>query len=178
MSAIRISALSTSPDMLNMLSEILIETVAHGGSVSFMHPLQPEAASAFWDNALAAAGRDERIILGAWDGDLLAGTVTLLLDCPPNQPHRAEIAKMMTRLSHRGRGIATALMQTAEEIAAKRNRTLLVLDTATDGGAAGLYEKLGFTLAGEIPDYALKPQGGLSGTLLYWKRIGRAILNP
>ena len=172
MSTIKISALSASPDTLNMLSEILIETVAHGGSVSFMHPLQPTAADAFWNDALAAAGRDERVILGAWDGDMLAGTVTLLLDCPPNQPHRAEIAKMMTRRSHRGRGIATALMRTAEEIAVKRNRTLLVLDTATDGGASGLYEKLGFTLAGEIPDYALKPHGGLSGTLIYWKRIG------
>jgi ribosomal protein S18 acetylase RimI-like enzyme len=172
MPAIKISALNASPDTSKMLSEILIETVAHGGSVSFMHPLQPVAADAFWDRALAAAGRDERIILGAWDGELLAGTVTLLLDCPPNQPHRAEIAKMMTRLSHRGRGIATALMRRAEEIAVKRKRTLLVLDTATDGGASGLYEKLGFTLAGEIPDYAFKPRGGLSGALFYWKRIG------
>ena len=172
MSAIKISALRASPDVLKLLSDLLIETVALGGSVSFMHPLQPEAAGAFWDDALAAAGRDERIILGAWDGDVLAGTVTLLLDCPPNQPHRAEIAKMMTRRSHRGRGVATALMRTAEELAMRRNRTLLVLDTASDGGAAGLYEKLGFTLAGEIPDYALKPHGGLSGTLIYWKRIG------
>jgi len=88
------------------------------------------------------------------------------------EPHRAEIAKMMTRLSHRGRGIATALMRRAEEIAVKRKRTLLVLDTATDGGASGLYEKLGFSLAGEIPDYAFKPHGGLSGALFYWKRIG------
>jgi ribosomal protein S18 acetylase RimI-like enzyme len=172
MSAIRINALSASPAILKMLSEILIETVAHGGSVSFMDPLRPEAAHAFWDNALAAASRDERIILGAWDGDLLAGTVTLLLDCPPNQPHRAEIVKMMTRRSHRGRGIATDLMRTAEELAVQRNRSLLVLDTATDGGAAGLYERLGFTLAGEIPDYAFKPQSGLSGALFYWKRIG------
>ena len=172
MSAIEINALRASPDIRLWLSEILIETVANGGSVSFMHPLQPVAADAFWDRALAAAGRDERIILGAWDGELLAGTVTLLLDCPPNQPHRAEIAKMMTRLSHRGRGIATALMRRAEEIAVKRKRTLLVLDTATDGGASGLYEKLGFSLAGEIPDYAFKPHGGLSGALFYWKRIG------
>ena len=172
MSAIEINALRASPDIRLWLSEILIETVAHGGSVSFMHPLPPAAADAFWDGALAAAGRDERIILGAWDGELLAGTVTLLLDCPPNQPHRAEIAKMMTRLSHRGRGIATALMRRAEEIAVKRKRTLLVLDTATDGGASGLYEKLGFSLAGEIPDYAFKPHGGLSGALFYWKRIG------
>jgi ribosomal protein S18 acetylase RimI-like enzyme len=172
MSAIEISALSASPDIPMMLSEILIETVANGGSVSFMHPLPPEAATAFWHGALAAAGRDERIILGAWDGDVLAGTVTLLLDCPPNQPHRAEIAKMMTRLSHRGRGVATALMRAAEACAIERNRTLLVLDTASDGGAAGLYEKLGFRLTGEIPDYALKPHGGLTGTLIYWKRIG------
>ena len=172
MSAIEIGALRASPDVRKVLSEMLIETVANGGSVSFMHPLRPEAADAFWDGALAAADREERIILGAWDGDMLAGTVTLLLDCAPNQPHRAEIAKMMTRLSHRGRGIATALMRRAEELAVKRKRTLLVLDTATDGGAAGLYEKLGFTLAGEIPDYAFKPHGGLSGALFYWKRIG------
>lgn len=172
MSTIEISALSTSPDTQKMLSEILIETVANGGSVSFMHPLPPQAATAFWDGALAAAGRGERIILGAWDGAVLAGTVTLLLDCPPNQPHRAEIAKLMTRLTHRGRGVAAALMRAAEDLAVRRNRTLLVLDTATDGGAAGLYEKLGFTLTGEIPDYALKPHGGLTGTLIYWKRIG------
>ena len=172
MPAIKISALCASPGIVKMLSEMLIDTVASGGSVSFMHPLPQDTAHAFWDGALAAAGRDERIILGAWDGDVLAGTVTLLLDCAPNQPHRAEIAKMMTRRTHRGRGIATALMRSAEELAVQRNRTLLVLDTATDGGAARLYEKLGFILAGEIPDYAFKPQGGLSGTLIYWKRIG------
>ena len=100
--------------------------------------------------------------------------MTLLLDCPPNQPHRAEIAKLMTRVSHRGRGVATALMQAAERLAVEQARTLLVLDTAVEGGAASLYERLGFTLAGVIPDYALKPHGGLSGTMIYWKRIGSA----
>lgn len=155
-----------------MLADLLIETVASGGSISFMHPLEPEKAAAFWDNAFAAAARGERVILGAWDGEILVGTVTLLLDCPPNQPHRAEIAKLMTRVDYRGRGVATALVQAAEKFAAKRGRTLLVLDTATDGGASGLYEKLGFTLVGIIPDYALKPHGGLTGTMIYWKRIG------
>ncbi len=172
MAEIEIRTLSASPKIREVLSEILIEVVADGGSVSFMHPLQPEAAKAFWDGALAAAARDERIVLGAWDGEVLVGTVTLLLDCPPNQPHRAEIAKLMTRPKHRGQGVAAALMRAAEDLAAKRKRTLLVLDTATDGGASGLYQGLGFTLAGEIPDYALKPHGGLTGTLIYWKRIG------
>jgi len=175
MSTIEINELRASSTTRAMLSGLLIETVANGGSVSFMHPLQPEAAEAFWSKSLAAATRGERMVLGAWDGKRLVGTVTLLLDCPPNQPHRAEIAKLMTCLSHRGRGVAVSLMQAAENLAVKRGRTLLVLDTATDGGASTLYERLGFTLTGEIPDYALKPHGGLSGTKIYWKRIGARV---
>src|SRR5579864_2463192 len=170
--AIEILTASASPRICEMLSEVLIEVVASGGSVSFMHPLQPAAARAFWEGALAAAARGERIILVAWDGEVLAGTVSLLLACPPNQPHQAEISKLMTRPSHRGRGVAVALMRAAEGLAVERGRTLLVLDTATDGGASRLYEGLGFTCAGEIPDYALKPHGGLTATRIYWKRIG------
>lgn len=171
MSDFEIRALSPSPGIREMLSDMLIETVAHGGSVSFMHPLSEQAAETFWSNALNAADRGERIILGAFDGDRLVGTVTLLLDLPPNQPHRAEIAKMMTRISHRHRGIATALLREAEAIALAHKRWLLVLDTAEDEGAAGLYERMGFKLTGLIPDYALKPHGGLTGTLVYWKRL-------
>jgi ribosomal protein S18 acetylase RimI-like enzyme len=172
---IRISCLGPSPALSATLSEILIEVVANGGSVSFMHPLEPEQAKAFWDASLAAAAEGKRIVLGAWAGEALAGTVTLLLDFPPNQPHRAEIAKLMTRLGHRGRGIAAALMRAVESLAAERGRTLLVLDTASEDGASGFYEKQGFTFAGEIPDFALKPHGGLTGTKIYWKRIGRAL---
>lgn len=172
MPEIKITTLSASPQIRVMLSEMLIEVVANGGSVSFMHPLALEAADAFWEGSLAAASRGERVILGAFDGESLIGTVTLLLDYPPNQPHRAEIAKLMTRISHRGRGVAKALLQAAEQIAIERGKTLLVLDTATDGGAAKLYEGLGYKLVGEIPDYALKPLGGLTGTMIYCKRVG------
>src|SRR5580692_2320885 len=128
MAAIQIAPLTASPEILNALSEILVEAVASGGSVSFMHPLALEAADRFWRGSLASAARGERIVLGAFDGERLVGTVTLLLDLPPNQPHRAEIAKMMTRISHRGRGVATALMRAAERMAVERARTLLVLD--------------------------------------------------
>ena len=171
MSDIQIKALSPSPEICAMLSEMLIETVANGGSVSFMHPLSREAADAFWSGSLDSTDRGERVILGAFEGEALIGTVTLLLDLPPNQPHRAEIAKMMTRVSHRHRGIATALLREVERIAVARERWLLVLDTAEDEGAAGLYERMGFQLTGLIPDYALKPHGGLTGTLIYWKRL-------
>ena len=171
MPVITIASLTDLPHIRNALSELLVETVASGGSVSFMHPLPLEAADAFWRDSLAAAARGERIVLGAFDGENLVATVTLLLSLPPNQPHRAEIAKMMTRLSHRHRGIATKLMRAVEKLAIERGRTLLVLDTAVDEGASGLYEGLGFSLTGIIPDYALRPHGGLTGTMIYWKRI-------
>jgi hypothetical protein len=170
----KIGPLTASPPISAALSEILIEAVASGGSVSFMHPLAQQTADSFWRDSLAAADRGERIVLGAFDGESLIGTVTLLLSLPPNQPHRAEIAKMMTRISHRGRGVARALMGEAERLAVEQGRTLLVLDTAVEDGASGLYEGLGFQLSGIIPDYALKPHGGLTGTMIYWKRSRQA----
>lgn len=153
------------------LSALLIETVAQGGSVSFMHPLQPADASEFWQSSLAAAANGKRVVLGAFDKELLVGTVTLLVDCPPNQPHRAEIAKMMTAVSHRGKGIARMLLREAEDIAKEKGRTLINLDTAEEEGAAGFYEKLGYQRVGIIPGYALKPYGGFTGTIIYYKRL-------
>lgn len=153
------------------LAALIVETVAHGGSVSFMHPFPMEDARAFWRSALRAAEQGHRIVLGAFLDGTPAGTLTLLLECPPNQPHRAELAKMMTAVAHRGKGIARALALEAEKLAKQHGKSLINLDTAEDEGAAGLYEKLGYTRAGLIPGYALKPHGGLTGTILYYKRI-------
>ena len=169
---IEITHLSSSPATIAALSEILIEVVANGGSVSFMHPLAPDVAAEFWTRSLSAAGAGKRVVLGACLGGELAGTVTLDLDTPQNQPHRADVAKLMTRLRHRGRGVGRAVMLEAERIAIAEGRTLLTLDTAAEDGAAGLYERLGYEFAGAIPDYALKPLGGLTATLIYFKRIG------
>ena len=134
----------------------------------------PTAAAAFARASLEAAARGERIVFGAFVDGVLASTVTLLLALPENQPHRAEIAKMMTAPAFRGRGLARALLIEAERQAAMRGRTLLVLDTAEQEGAAGLYEKAGFVRVGAIPDFALKPHGGLTATLLYVKRLAPA----
>lgn len=169
--AFDIRPLSCSAAVVSMLSELLIDVVAHGGSVGFMHPLPPEQAQTFWRNSLAAADRGARIVLGAFDEGSLAGTVTLLLDCPPNQPHRGEIAKLMTHRDYRGQGVASLLVHAAETLAREHRRTLLVLDTASDEGASAFYQKLGYVRAGEIPDYALKPHGGLTGTIIFWKKI-------
>jgi GNAT superfamily N-acetyltransferase len=170
-SSIEIVPLRSTPDAIDGLAEILIETVANGGSVSFMHPLEPDVARSFWSSSLAAADTGGRVILGAMAQAQLVATVTLHLDCPANQPHRGEIAKMMTRVKWRGRGIARLLMLEAERIARERGRTLLTLDTGTEDGAGPFYERLGFVKAGVIPDYALKPHGGLQGTAIYWKKL-------
>jgi len=165
----RITALTDQPETVAALSDLLIEVVANGGSVSFMYPLAREDAAAFWKVSLARAVAGDRVVLGAWEGDELIGTVTLDLAMPPNQPHRAEIAKLMTRVSRRGRGVARSLMREAERIAVERGRTLLVLDTAAEEGAAGFYERLGYIRVGAIPGYALKPQGGLTATIIFYK---------
>jgi ribosomal protein S18 acetylase RimI-like enzyme len=159
-------------DVVEELADLIIEVVANGGSVSFMHPLSKKTAMAFWESWLVSADRGERVVLGARENGKLISTVTLLLNCPENQPHRAEIAKLMTKISRRGQGVARALVTEAEQIATKKGRTLLNLDTAAEEGAAGFYESLGFKKTGVIPDYALKPHGGLTDTIIYWKRIG------
>lgn len=172
--ALRIEPLADTAENREALAGLIVETVAAGGSVSFMHPFPLEAARAFWAGSLAAAARGERIVYGAFLGDELVATLTLLLAFPPNQPHRAEFAKMMTKVAARGRGIAMALIRRAEADAIGLGKTHLMLDTAAEEGASGLYEKAGFIRAGEVPDFALKPHGGLVGTLFYWKRIGTA----
>lgn len=172
MQGIKLSPISDTPPIRAALCDMLIEAVAHGALVSFMHPLAYDEADAFWRESLAEAAKDRRVVLGAFDGDALVGTFTLVLNCPPNQPHRADLAKLIIRRTHRNRGIGKALMQEAERIAIERGKTLLVLDTAVDGGASPMYEGIGYQLAGIIPDYALKPHGGLTGAKIYWKRIG------
>jgi len=155
-------------DAAPRLAEILVETVAAGGSVHFMDPAPADEAQDYWRRALADPGR---IVLGGFLGGRLEGTVTLYLDTPPNQPFRGEIWKLMVAPAARGRGLARALMHEAHRLAKVHGRTLLTLDTATEGGAAELYESLGWIRSGVIPGYAYKPQGGLVGTAIYYRPL-------
>lgn len=171
MSEIEIRPLRLDPQTVDELAQILADTVAAGGSVHFMHPVPIEAARNYWTAALEGAARGDRVVFGGFVDRALAGTVTLFLDTPPNQPFRAEIWKLMVAPRARKRGLALALMRQAERRAAVLGRTLLNLDTAVEGGAAELYEKLGWTRAGVIPDYAYTPHGGLVGTAIYYRRL-------
>jgi GNAT superfamily N-acetyltransferase len=154
------------------LVEVLIDCVEGGASVSFMHPLTRERAAAFWRRVAEGVAAGERALLIAEDARGICGTVQLLLDLPENQPHRADLAKMLVHRRARRQGLGAALMRAAEATALECGRTLLVLDAVTGGDAARLYERLGWVRAGDIPDYALFPRGGLCSTTVYYRKLG------
>ncbi|MCU1282184.1 MAG: GCN5-related N-acetyltransferase [bacterium] len=167
----RIRSAGPEPAVAEALADVLVDCVEGGASVSFMHPLPRARALAFWQDGLAAAARGERIVLVAEDVDsnAIVGTVQLLLATPDNQPHRADVAKMLVHRRARRRGLGAALMQAAEAAARQAGKTLLVLDAVTDGDAARLYARLGWQRCGDIPGYALFPRGGLCSTTVFYR---------
>jgi len=167
-SARRVHALDDT--QIDELATVLIDCVEGGASVSFMHPLSRERALAFWRRVAQGVAADERALIVAEDARGLCGTVQLVLDQPENQPHRAELSKMLVHRRARRRGLGAALMRAAEAAARDCGKTLLVLDTANDE-AERLYERLGWTRVGVIPDYALLPHGGLCGTTVYYRNL-------
>lgn len=156
------------------LSAILMDCVEGGASVSFMAPLARETADAFWRNVADAVGAGHRILLVAEDvetGEML-GTVQVIGDLPENQPHRADVAKMLVRRTARRRGLGAALMRAAADAARAAGKTLLVLDTVTGGDAERLYTRLGWMRVGVIPNYALMPDGRPCDTTVFYKPLG------
>ena len=142
--------------------------------MSFMQPLTRDRAVAFWRRVARGVDAGERALLVAEDAGGICGTVQLILDMPENQPHRADIAKMLVHRGFRKHGIGAALMLAAEEAARKAGKTVLVLDTVTGGDAERLYERVGWTKSGIIPNYALWPQGGFCDTTVFYKLLAAA----
>ena len=156
----------------DVLADILIDCVERGASVSFMHPLSRERAEAFWASVAESVARGERILLAAeLDGEIV-GTVQVVFAGEENQPHRADIAKMLVHGRARRRGIAERLMRAAEDAARATGRTVLLLDTVTGGDAERLYARIGWTRVGVIPNYALFPDGRPCATTFFYKALG------
>ena len=157
--------------ILGGLAEVLIDCVEGGASVSFMLPLPREKARAYWRGVAQSAARGERAVLAAVDPlGTIVGTVQLILDLPENQPHRGDLAKMLVHRRARRAGVGAALLAAAEECAREEGRTLLVLDTAS-AEAARLYERHGWQRVGQVPDYALFPDGRPCATTFYFKTL-------
>jgi GNAT superfamily N-acetyltransferase len=153
------------------LAEVLIDCVEAGASVSFMHPLSRDCAVEFWRGVAEGVAGGDRALLVAQDARGVCGTVQLVLKQPENQPHRADLAKMLVHRRARRQGLGAALMRAAETAARDCGKTLLVLDAVTGGDAARVYERLGWQRVGDIPGYALLPRGGLCSTTYYYRNL-------
>jgi GNAT superfamily N-acetyltransferase len=154
---------------LQGLSDVLVDCVEGGASVSFMLPMTRAKADAFWRDAAASVARGERVVLVAENvTGTIVGTVTVILQQPENQPHRGDLAKMLVHRHARRQGVGAALLVAAERYALAAGKTLLVLDTAS-ADAERLYERQGWQRCGVIPDYALLPDGAPCATTIYYK---------
>lgn len=152
------------------LCDVLIDCVEGGASVSFMLPMTRTKAEAFWGAAAASLARGERLVFVAEDeAGVTVGTVQVILSLPENQPHRGDLAKMLVHRSARRRGVGAALLAAAEQGARDAGKTLLVLDTVTGSDAERLYARRGWRRCGEIPDYALWPDGRFCATTIFFK---------
>jgi GNAT superfamily N-acetyltransferase len=169
---IRMTRAPTERD-INGLSDVLMDCVEGGASVSFMLPLPRSKADAFWRQVAEAVDRGERALLIAEDttGEIV-GTVQIIFATPENQPHRADVAKMLVRRSSRRAGIGAQLLRAAEQQAMDHGRTVLVLDTVTGADGERLYARSGWQRCGVIPNYALWPNGGYCDTTVFYKRLG------
>ena len=153
------------------LSDVLIDCVEGGASVSFMLPLPRAKAEEFWRAMSSSSARGERVVLAAEEaGGAIVGTVQLIVAQPENQPHRADVAKMLVHRRARRRGVGAALLAAAEHTALELGKTLLVLDTAS-GDAERLYARMGWQRCGVIPGFALLPRGGLCDTTIFYRTL-------
>jgi GNAT superfamily N-acetyltransferase len=156
------------------LADVLIDCVEGGASVSFMLPISRSAAVQFWRRIADAVAREERMLLVAEnEAGRIVGTVQLVLDQPENQPHRADVAKMLVCREARRQGIGGRLMAEVDDAAREAGKSVLVLDTVTGGDAERLYERAGWQRVGTIPNYALMPDGTFCGTTLFHKQLRR-----
>jgi len=158
---------------LEQLAEVLADCVAGGASVSFMAPFSQADGLAFFHKVESSVAAGDTVLLAARLEDRIVGTVQLGLDTPPNQPHRADVKKLLVHRSARGHGIGAALMAAVESEALRQGRWLLVLDTVPGENGYRLYRRQGWTEAGIIPDYAMFPDGRLCDTAVFWKRLER-----
>jgi len=157
---------------IDALAGVLIDCVEGGASVSFMHPLTRDRAVAFWRRVANGVAAGERALLVAEDAHGVCGTVQLVLDQPENQPHRADLSKMLVHRRARRQGLGAALMRAAEATARECGKTLLVLDAVTGGDAERLYQRLGWERVGVIPGYALMPRGEPCDTTVFYRNLG------
>jgi GNAT superfamily N-acetyltransferase len=166
----RLSRDASAPDVRD-LSALLLDAVDSGAGVSFLSDLTSERAEAWWRSVLDSAP-DRAVVLVAREPDgHIIGTVQLQPAWAPNQPHRADVAKLIVHRRGRRRGIARSLMAALEHAARQNGFTLLLLDTCKGYEAERLYASTGWVRVGEVPGFALNPDGSLCDTVFFYKQL-------
>ena len=150
---------------------MLVDCVDGGASVNFMAGYSQAEGEAFFAALADEVSAGAAVLIAAYIDGRAVGTVNLGLSTPPNQPHRAEVRKMLVHRGARGRGVGAALLGAAEAAAARLGRRLLVLDTVLGMEGERLYLRQGWTRVGVIPDYAFMPDGGLCSTVVFYKQL-------
>lgn len=173
----RVSAVDTR--VLDGLVDVLMDCVEGGASVSFMQPLTRDRATAFWRRVAEDVEGGRRVLIVAEDAAGICGTVQLIVDLPENQPHRADLAKMLVHRRVRRHGLGAALLRASEDAARDAGKTLIVLDTVTGGEGERLYARAGWERVGVIPNYALMPEGPFCSTTMFYRDLGQVpVENP
>ena len=147
------------PALCDRLGEILADAVQDGAGVGFVLPFTASDGAAYWRGRAAEVGAGSRVVLVARRAAEVVGTVSLLPAPMPNQPHRADISKLLVHSAHQRHGVATALMRAAHAHARSLGRTLVTLDCVTGGHQERFYRGLGYQVVGTVPGYALSPDG-------------------
>lgn len=153
------------------LAAVLVDCVAGGASVSFMAGYSQREAEGFFSRVADGVGAGSRALFAGFADGTLAGTAQLITDMPPNQMHRADVAKMLVRRAARGKGLGKALLAAVEAEAKAQGKTLLVLDTMTDSVAETMYCAAGFVKLGAIPNFAQFPDGSFGPAAFFYKAI-------
>ena len=153
------------------LVDLLLDCVEGGASVNFVQPMTRRKSEDWWQGALASHARNERVILVAEQDGRIDGSVQVVPAGQENQPHRADIAKLLVHRRARRNGLGAALMQAAEREARRIGRTLLTLDTETGSAGERLYQRLGWTLFGQVPAYATAAYGTHRQTCSFFYKL-------
>ena len=156
------------PADLDGLVELLLDAVDDNAGVSFMPGLTVADAKAWW---LSVVEPERAIVLVARDGESVVGTVQIQPSWAPNQPHRGDVAKLIVHRRARRRGIGRELMEALEKEARADGYTLLLLDTRKDDHPGRLYSSMGWVRVGEVPNFALNPDGSMCSTVFYYKQL-------
>lgn len=163
--------------LTNQLCTLTEEVLEQGASIGFLSTTSRREITSYWQHVIEQVSQSHKVLLLARLAEVIVGGVQLSMNSKHNGQHRAEVEKLLISPSFQRYGIATTLMQKLEEECRKRHLSLLVLDTQTGSGAEVFYNKIGYRLVGQIPDYCTDDSGNFHATSYFYKLLAPSQIN-